>query len=163
MAHTRIRAIAATAMLRDDHRKVKELFSQYESIADRPATDSKLELFLEMKKELTIHSEIEEEIFYPAIESLRGQDEQAGELIQDAREDHRTVKTLLEELTDLEPEDEEFDSKIGTLMEVVSQHADQEEEQMFPFFGDLPKEQQVQVSDDLRIRKAELEAEYDEE
>lgn len=163
MAHTRIRAMAATAMLRDDHRKVRELFSQYEAIGDRSATDSKLELFLELKKELSIHSELEEELFYPAIESLREERERAGGVVQEAREEHRTMKALLDELTDLQPEDEEFDSKIGSLIEVVSQHADQEEEEMFPYFEDLSKERQVQVSDELRIRKAELEAEYDED
>jgi hemerythrin superfamily protein len=163
MAHTRIRAIIATAILRDDHRKVKELFTLYEQMGDESAGDTRVELFREIRKELTIHADIEEEIFYPAIESLQSKDEKAGELVREAREDHHGVKALLDELSELQPEDEEFDEKMKTLIESVTEHADQEEDEIFPYFNDLSREARVRVSDGLRLRKAELTEEYGEE
>jgi hemerythrin superfamily protein len=163
MAHTRIRAIIATAILRDDHRKVKELFTQYEKIGDVASGDSRLELFLEIRKELSVHSDIEEEIFYPAIESLRSKDEEAGNVVREAREQHQEVRTLLDELGELQPEDEEFDDRMKTLIESVTDHADKEEEQIFPYFDELSRDERVRVSDELRNRKAELTEEYGEE
>ena len=163
MAHTRIRAIIATAILRDDHRKVKELFTQYEKIGDVASGDSRLELFLEIRKELSVHSDIEEEIFYPAIESLRSKDEEAGNVVREAREQHQEVRTLLDELGELKPEDEEFDDLMKTLIESVTDHADKEEEQIFPYFDELSRDERVRVSDELRNRKAELTEEYGEE
>ena len=163
MAHTRLRAILATAILRDDHRKVKELFAQYDRIGEEALADPRLDLFLEIKKELTIHAEIEEERFYPAIESLRDRGEEAGELVREARADHHAVKALLDELSDLPPEDEEFDSRMRSMMEIVTEHADKEEEEIFPLFNELSRERQMQVSEELRVRRAELIEEYDEE
>jgi len=163
MAHTRIRAIRATAILRDDHRKVKELFSQYQKIGDEEAADSKLELYLEIRKELEVHSDIEEEIFYPAIESLQSKDEEAGELVREAREAHQEVQTLLDELGKLQPEDEGFDDRMKSLIESVTDHADKEEEEIFHYFDELSRDERVRVSDELRTRKAELTEEYGEE
>ncbi len=155
MAHTRIRAILATAMLRDDHRKVRELFSEYESLADGAPVGSRLDLFLEIQRELAVHSDLEEEIFYPAIESLRSKDGEAGDLVREAREDHQEVRTLLDELADLEPEDEAFDERMKILIERVTEHADREEEEIFPYFDALPRDERIRVSDELRLRKQE--------
>ncbi len=163
MAHTRIRAILATAILRDDHRKVKELFSQYEKMGDEATADARLELYLEIRKELSIHSDIEEEVFYPAIESLQSKDEDAGELVREALTAHQEVQTLLDELGELQPEDEEFDDRMKSLIESVTEHADKEEEEIFPYFDQLSRGERIRVSDELRTRKAELTSEYGEE
>jgi hemerythrin superfamily protein len=163
MPHTRIRAVPATTILRDDHRRVQELLAEYEKIEDAGAADSKLELFLELRKELTIHAEIEEKVFYPAIESLKGQDPRAGARVRQALEEHEAVAVLLDELTDLQPEDDEFDAKVMELAERVTHHAEEEEEEMFPLFERLPKERQAEISEELRFRKVELTEAYDEE
>lgn len=163
MAHTRIRAMVGTAILRDDHRKVKELFSKYEKIGDEAVADLRMDLYLEIRKELSIHSDIEEEIFYPAIESLRSKDEQAGERVREARVAHQEVQTLLDELGELQPEDEVFDDRMKSLIESVTEHADKEEEEIFPYFDELSRDERVRVSDELRTRKTELTLEYGEE
>jgi len=163
MAHTRIRAIMATAILRDDHRKVKDLFSQYEQLGDEGAADSRLELFQQIRRELIIHSDVEEEIFYPAIESLGSKHGEARERVLEAREEHQGIRTLLDELGELQPDNEEFDDRMKALIESVSEHADREEEEIFPFFDDLSRGERDRVSDELRNRKTELAEEYGEE
>jgi hemerythrin superfamily protein len=156
MADTRIRSLKATSILRDDHRRVKELFSEIESLGSEAEPESKMELFEEIRHELDAHATIEEEIFYPAIEELRGDDEEAGRIVDEAREAHETVKMLLEELGRLEGSDESFDGKVKILAESVEQHAEEEEETMFPFFDRLPEERRDEVTEQLRSRKAEL-------
>jgi hemerythrin superfamily protein len=156
MADTRIRSLKATSILRDDHRRVKQLFSEIESLGSEAEPESKMELFEEIKHELDIHSTVEEEIFYPAIEELRGDDEEAGRIIDDAREAHENVRILLEELGRLEGSDESFDGKVKILAESVEQHAEEEEESMFPFFERLPEDRRDEITEQLRARKSEL-------
>lgn len=153
MADTKIRTRKATALLREDHRKVKKLFSEYEALEDEEGTE-KGELFETIRQELTIHAQVEEELFYPTMEEI--DDEEVKELVLEAHEEHKIVKTLLAELSELTPEDESFDAKMKVLMESVKHHADEEEKEMFPSFDDLPKEKQDEISERLRARKTEL-------
>ena len=97
MSDTKVRVRKATALLKEDHQRVKKLFTRFEKLDASRETD-KTELFDQIKKELTVHAQIEEEIFYPAVEGA--QDEDADDLVREAREEHRIVKTLLEELSD---------------------------------------------------------------
>jgi len=155
MAQTKIRMKKATALLREDHRKVKKLFSEYEKLED--GEERKAELFQTIQKELTIHAQIEEELFYPALEKI--DDEETKELVLEAHEEHKIVKTLLAELSRMTPEDEGFDAKVKVLMDSVKHHADEEEEELFPCFEeDVPKESRDQISEQLRARKEELTA-----
>ena len=154
MAQTKIRTKKATALLREDHRKVKKLFSQYEKLEDEDS-EEKGELFQTIQKELTIHAQIEEELFYPALEKV--DDEETRKLVLEAHEEHSLVKTYLAELSKMTPEDETFDAKMKVLMENVKTHADEEEEELFPCFEeDVPKESRDQISEQLRLRKEEL-------
>ena len=81
----------------------------------------------------------------------------------ESQEEHKIVKTLLEELTDLGPEVEQFDAKIKVLTESVRHHAEEEVEDMFPFFDDLDKERQDEISSQMKERKAELMTEVDDQ
>jgi hemerythrin superfamily protein len=159
MADTKLRAKKATALLRNDHKEVKNLFSQYEDQEDGDS-QTKQELFEEIKRELTVHATIEEEIFYPALDEVAN--EEARKRVIEAREEHKVVKTLLEELSGLDSSAEEFDGKMKVLIENVRHHAEEEEEEMFPHFDELPKERQNEVSEQLRERKAELSEESEE-
>jgi len=156
MADTRIRSLKATSILRDDHRRVKQLFSEIESLGSEAEPESKMELFEEIKHELDAHAAVEEEIFYPAIEDLKDDDEEAGRIVSDAREAHENVRILLEELGRLEDSDESFDGKVKILAETVEQHAQEEEETMFPFFDRLPEERRGEIAEQMRSRRAEL-------
>ena len=155
MAQTKMRVKKATALLREDHRKVKKLFSEYEKLDD--GEQRKAELFQKIQKELTIHAQIEEELFYPALEKI--DDEETKELVLEAHEEHKIVKTLIAELSKMTPADEEFDAKMKVLTESVKHHAEEEEEDLFPCFDEeVPKEMRDQISDQLRARKEELTA-----
>jgi hemerythrin superfamily protein len=155
MAQTKMRIKKATALLREDHRKVKKLFSEFEKLDDNEQR-RKL-LFQVIQKELTVHAQIEEELFYPALEKV--DDEETKELVLEAHEEHKIVKTLLSELSQITPQDESFDAKMKVLMESVKHHADEEEEDLFPCFDeDVPKETRDQISERLRARKEELTA-----
>lgn len=154
MPDTRIRVQKATALLREDHKKVKKLFKAYEDLEGKDASGEKLELFEQIRTELTIHAAIEEEIFYPAIDAIP--EDEAHNLIAEAQEEHKIVKQLLDELSGLEPDELEFDAKMKVLSENVLHHAEEEEKDVFPFFDDLPKGQQDHLSWELDKRKSEL-------
>lgn len=155
MADTRIRASKATDVLKEDHKRVKKLFGEYEDLEDG-ANDRKMRLFGEIHRELTIHAAIEEEIFYPAVEGVEKGKRGGEAVVAEAIEEHRVVKTLLQELAGLDPGFEAFDAKMKVLRENVEHHADEEEKEMFPLFGELEKDDQDIVSEDLSSRKAEL-------
>jgi len=153
MSDTKLRVRKATAILREDHQNVKKLFSDFEELSDN-AHQRRRELFDEILKELTVHAQIEEEIFYPAIEAT--DEEEAVELVKEAQEEHKIVKTLLEELSEMSPDSDDFDAKMKVLKESVVHHADEEQEEMFPCFDELDKEDQDRISETLAARKREL-------
>src|SRR6185436_9433615 len=122
MADTKIRTRKATSLLREDHRNVKKLFAECDKL-DESDTAELARLFEEIKKELTVHAQIEEEIFYPAIE--KGDDEEAGETVREAHEEHRLVKMLIEELSGMTADDEQFCAKLKVLKDMVLHHAEE--------------------------------------
>jgi hemerythrin superfamily protein len=119
----------AIELLKKDHHKVAGLFKQYES-AGEDAPERKEELFRRIKRELDIHARIEEEIFYPAAKQVR--DEEARELVAEAAEEHKQIKTLLAELDGMDAEDEQFDAKMKVLEKDVEHHVEEEENDLFP-------------------------------
>ena len=153
MSDTKIRVRKATAMLRQDHQNVKKLFSAYDKLED-DAAEEKAELFDEIRRELTVHAQIEEEIFYPAIQGSG--EEEAEELVEEARTEHRIVKELIEELSGLGAGSTEFEARIKVLKENVLHHAQEEQEEIFPCFEALDQEIQDRVADALASRKREL-------
>lgn len=158
MPDSKIRALKATEMLKEDHRKVKALFAKYAKLGDQAGV-TKQAIFDEVCEELTIHATIEEEIFYPAVE--KSPDKKADEMVAEGLEEHKIVKTLLEELTNLTPYDDAFDAKMKVLTESVEHHAGEEEAEMFPVFEKLPKETKDEVAEQLRARKEELSGQHD--
>lgn len=158
MSDTKIRTPKATQILKEDHQKVKEMFAEYDDLGDR-AHAGKMHRFMELKRELTIHAQIEEEIFYPAIREI--EDEEASELVAEAGEEHAIAKQLLEEISSLTPRDEQFDAKMKVLQENVLHHAQEEEKEIFPFFEELDSDEQDAVSERMRQRKLDLSGEYE--
>ena len=117
--------VDAIAMLEEDHKKVKALFKQYEKAGEDQA--KKQELYQTIRQELTLHTRLEQEIFYPACEADQNEE------VVEAIEEHRVIEDLLTELQSVEPSDERFDAKMSVMMENVEHHADVEEEKkMFP-------------------------------
>ena len=113
----------AFSLLKEDHRKVEELFEQLES-ADGKA---KLRVFEQIKTELDLHTLIEEKIFYPALEKPK----QTHDLTLEAYEEHDVVKKLLQELSRSKTANEEWEAKAKVLQENVEHHVEEEENELF--------------------------------
>jgi hemerythrin superfamily protein len=146
----------ATALLKKDHSTVKALFKKFEDAGDR-AGQTKQRLFDEIKAELDVHAAVEEEIFYPAVQKVRSKETQ--DLVLEAIEEHKVVKTLLEQIAQLTPDDDEFDAKMKVLQENVEHHADEEEKEMFPQAKEhLSGERRAELGEHMESRKEALEA-----
>jgi iron-sulfur cluster repair protein YtfE (RIC family) len=117
-----------TVLLQRDHETVKALFARYGKENGKQHNGRK-ELFEAIRREIMIHSQMETEIFYPALESTVSS--RAGELIAAARSEHQDIERLLYELGELEPEDRKFDTKMNELIEAVNKHIEVEEEDIF--------------------------------
>jgi hemerythrin superfamily protein len=114
----------ALEMLKNDHRKVDQLFEQMNNAEE---FSEKTELFQKIKDELQLHASLEESSFYPLFSEKPGFED----LVEDSIDDHQEVKSLLEEISAIEDEDE-FDERIDELMESVQYHVEQEENEFFP-------------------------------
>jgi hemerythrin superfamily protein len=115
----------AIALLRADHKLVNDLFDEYEKT--RSAAKKK-SLVKQICTELTIHAQIEEEIFYPAAKkALRDK-----ELIPEATVEHATLKDLIAQVEGVEPDGEMYDAKIKVLSEYVKHHVKEEQNEIFP-------------------------------
>jgi len=159
MSDTRVSAKSPMQLLKQDHRTVKELFNEYGKLepGDR---DGRERLFRQINEELTIHSEIEERLFYPAVREIPT--DEAHDLVSEAVEEHRIVKTLLEELSDLQPGSPPFEAKMKVLRETVLHHAEEEEKEMFVQAKQLPKEELETLLIELEALKNDLEDKYSE-
>jgi len=153
MSDTKIRSRKATSLLKEDHREVKKLFAEFEKL-DEADIEDMARIFDQLKKDLTVHAQIEEEIFYPAIE--KAPDEEADEVVREAHEEHRLMKMLLEELSGLTADDPQFCAKMKVLMDNTLHHAEEEESEIFPIFEKLDKEQQGRIAEQLNSRKNDL-------
>jgi hemerythrin superfamily protein len=127
----------AIDLLKADHAKVEDLFRQYEKAGGRQR-----EIAEQIFTELEIHATLEEELFYPA---LRGRvepvtaevaepadEEEEEDLVSEAMEEHREVKTLIKTLRALDPRDAQFQSKFAELRESVEEHVGMEEDELMP-------------------------------
>jgi hemerythrin superfamily protein len=117
-------ASSVTDMLREDHKKVKGLFEEFEQAEDATTKKRIVETAL---TELEVHSKLEEELIYPAIRAEIDNDE----LMDEALEEHHVVHGLLEELKKMKPGNERYDAKFTVLAENVRHHIKEEESEMF--------------------------------
>jgi Hemerythrin HHE cation binding domain. len=116
----------AIQLLMNDHMEASGLMEQIE-IADKGDRSTK-ELFNQLKQALTVHTEIEEKIFYPELKKF----DETKDLIPEAFEEHQEVKDILAEMSTLSPADDEFMDKLTELRDGVEHHVEEEENEMFP-------------------------------
>jgi hemerythrin superfamily protein len=148
-------ATDAISLLKKDHEKVRGLLSQLERAAER--NPAKAEQLLEqIDHEVKIHSQIEEEIFYPAFrDAARKADDR--ELYFEAKEEHHVVDLVMPEVRETDSEAEEFAAKTKVLKELIEHHADEEEKEMFPKARKLMDRAELrELGDRMKERKKEL-------
>ncbi|MCD6073339.1 MAG: hemerythrin, partial [Rhodospirillales bacterium] len=117
----------AIALLKADHRKVEDLFEKFES---SKSADKKAQLAQEICTELTVHTMIEEEIFYPA---CKGQVE--DDVMEEAYVEHDGAKLLVAEIEAGSPNDAYFDAKVKVLSEQIKHHVKEEEKRSEGMFA----------------------------
>ena len=145
----------AITLLRDDHRKVEDLFEQFEKAT---GDGRKQKLALEICKELTIHTIIEEEIFYPSIEGKVDED-----LLKESFVEHDAAKVLIAEIEAGGPSDEYYDAKVKVLKEEIEHHVEEEEKPKEGLFAQT-READVDLKalgERLAIRKEALQKEIE--
>jgi hemerythrin superfamily protein len=118
----------AIALLRADHKTVSDMFEEYERRKERLSADRKLEMVRTICRELEVHAQIEEEIFYPAAREAIGEQD----LLDEAEIEHGSAKELIRQLQNGEPGDKLYDARVKVLGEFVKHHVKEEQGQLFP-------------------------------
>jgi len=149
----------ACDLLDADHKAVKKMFSEYEELTEARGNtrEKKRQLADKICRELTVHAQIEEEIFYPAIRKAI-HDEL---MMNEAEVEHTSAKDLIAQIQGMEPGDARYDAKVLVLGEYVDHHVKEERSEMFPK-ARASKVNLVKMRDALQARKEELMAELEE-
>jgi hemerythrin superfamily protein len=143
----------AVSDLMADHRKVEELFKQYEKAKEDSA--KKQQVFTQIATELKVHTMLEEEIFYPASRQVVEED-----MINEALVEHQGAKDLIAQLEAMQPDDEMYDAKVKVLQEQIEHHVEEEESELFPECRRSDMDLKA-IGEQLKARKTELMAEMD--
>ena len=144
----------AIALLKADHRKVEELFASFEAAK---GAGKKKALAEQICMELTVHTKIEEDIFYPACEGAVEED-----LLKEAYVEHDGAKVLIAEIEAGGPDDEFYDAKVKVLSEMIEHHVGEEEKRAEGLFAQARKAglDMDQLGARMADEKKQLIAEY---
>ena len=118
---------SATELLEKQHREVERSFA---TALDSDDPKVRRTAMRDIVQQLTMHTDIEEAIFYPAVRGIGT--EQATDMILEAVEEHHVVKLVLKELPRVDPKADTFEAKMTVLKELVAHHVEEEEHEMFP-------------------------------
>ncbi len=138
----------AIALLKADHVAVSQLFAEYEKTRSVP---KKKALVAEICDALTVHAQIEEEIFYPAVKAAT----KDTLLVPEATVEHASVKDLIAQLESVEPDGEMYDAKVRVLSEYVKHHVKEEQNEMFAK-AKASSVDMVELGASMAARKEEL-------
>ena len=147
----------AIALLKADHKIVKELFEQVEETSERAKAQLQ-RLGDKICAELTVHTQIEEQIFYPAVQerTRRGHKEEK-DMVLEAYEEHAAAKKVIEDVRATDPGDESYKPKITTLSELIDHHVKEEERELFPSVKEIFDEDALlELGERMRELKARL-------
>jgi hemerythrin-like domain-containing protein len=118
----------AIVILRNDHKEIRKLFRQFQQ-AGEDATEAKGRIVKRIIEELTVHTYLENECMYPEVRRLLPDLEDD---VLESYEEHHVADVLTAELFAMDPGDERFDAKTTVLIELVSHHIEEEEQEWFP-------------------------------
>ncbi|HET7710188.1 MAG TPA: hemerythrin domain-containing protein [Sphingomicrobium sp.] len=145
----------AIALLKEDHRTVEELFAQFEKASGEKRKEK---IARQICLELSVHAQIEEEIFYPACEGKIDED-----LLKEAYVEHDGAKVLIGEIMAGGSGDEFYDAKVKVLQEQIEHHVEEEEKRMEGMFAQARKAglDMDALGAELAARKEALTAEFE--
>ncbi|MDT4915009.1 MAG: hypothetical protein QOC66_4137 [Pseudonocardiales bacterium] len=118
----------AIVLLKSDHKEIRKVFREFEA-AGEDATKKKGDLVAKMIELLTVHTYIENEIMYPEVRRLLPDLEDD---VLESYEEHHVADVLVTELFAMKSDAERFDAKATVLIENVTHHIEEEEEEWFP-------------------------------
>ncbi|MDP3124256.1 MAG: hemerythrin domain-containing protein [Thiobacillus sp.] len=149
----------ACDLLDADHKAVKKMFTEFEALIESKGNTREKKRMLADKicRELTVHAQIEEEIFYPGIRPAI-KDEL---MMSEAEVEHMSAKNLIAQIQEMEAGDVLFDAKVTVLGEYIDHHVKEERTEMFPK-ARASNVDLVKMRDALQSRKDELMAELEE-
>jgi hemerythrin superfamily protein len=144
----------AVALLKADHRRVEDLFEKFEAAKGE---GKKKALAEQICLELTVHTKIEEDIFYPACEGKVEED-----MMKEAYVEHDGAKVLIAEIEAGGPDDEFYDAKVKVLSEQIEHHVEEEEQRVEGMFSQAKKAglDMVALGQAMAAEKKKLVAEY---
>jgi len=144
----------AIALLKADHRKVEHLFAQFEAAK---GDGKKKSIAEQICLELTVHTKIEEDVFYPACEGAVEED-----LLKEAYVEHDGAKVLIAEIEAGGPDDEFYDAKVKVLSEQIAHHVEEEEQRVEGMFSQARKAgvDMDALGEKMAAEKAELTKAY---
>lgn len=141
----------AVKLLKADHKEVSDLVAKFEN--GRLSKDRKVAVARQICMALTVHAQIEEEIFYPAArEAVRS----GEDLLDEAEVEHGSIKELVAAIEDASPDNDDlFEARVKVLGEYVKHHVKEEEGQLFPKLRKSDMDL-AEIGRQLATRKEEL-------
>jgi hemerythrin-like domain-containing protein len=147
-------SVNALDLLKSDHAEVNKMFDHYEELKDGARDNEKAGLASQICDALSVHAQIEEEIFYPA--ARQALDEEEGkDLIDEAAVEHQTLKDIIGRLEAAPPSDPLYDAGVKVLSEYVKHHVREEENELFPKLKSSEMDLEA-VGQQLAARKEQL-------
>jgi len=147
----------AVDLLDADHVAVKKLFTQFRKLSEaKAAADERKAIADRICMELTVHADIEEQIFYPAAREAIGD----ADLLNEAEVEHASAKDLIAQISGMDADEELFDAKVIVLGEYIDHHVEEEREEMFPKARKSDMDLKAMV-EDIKALKEELLASYE--
>jgi hemerythrin-like domain-containing protein len=141
----------ATEVLRSAHELFRKLFAEHRG----SSPDKQREIFRTLKKELEIHTRIEEELFYPAMVRLRSGGARA--IVRDGLEKHQILEGLLAEIDQMDAKDQRYDERMTALRESLERHLRDEEDRIFAqALSHLSEARLEKIGSDMQARKQKL-------
>jgi hemerythrin superfamily protein len=141
--------VDAVELLISQHRAMERLLQQ---VKDADDASLRGKLFAEAGDQLTVHIKSEEDIFYPAVNAARTEDD-----LLESLEEHLSLKRLLADLVALDPDDKLFEPKFKVLKEQTEHHHKEEEEHLFPVVNRMiGQEQRAELGRDMLVLQRQL-------
>jgi hemerythrin superfamily protein len=143
----------ATQLLMADHREVKAMFQQYQKLADADAQDDERMLLAnQICVALTVHTQVEEEILYPAARQALTTDQ---DIVDEAYVEHAGAKSLIAQIKGMGSDEPLYDAKVKVLGEYIDHHVKEEESEYFPKLRQTSLDL-VALGSQIAARKTEL-------
>ena len=120
----------AIDLLKADHERVKAILNELSESTER-GVKKRTDLLAKLEREVTLHTQLEEEILYPAFKAAGSKEQDV--MYYEAKEDHRTGDSLvLPDLKNTDPATPEFSGRVKVVKELLEHHIEEEESEMFP-------------------------------